>query len=66
MFRDPSIIRLRKQRTMGTGKEKESNTANHFEDSMCRNTKQKSSIRKSLVQVNRNFEGQSNPLQITN
>jgi aconitase A len=51
---------------MGTGKEKESNTANHFEDSMCRNTKQKSSIRKSLVQVNRNFEGQSNPLQITN
>jgi hypothetical protein len=57
MFRDPSIIRLRKQRTMRTEKEKESNNANHFEDSMCRNTKQKSSIHKSLVRVNRNFEG---------
>jgi hypothetical protein len=49
MFRDPSIIRLRKQRSMRTEKEKESNNANHFEDSMCRNTKQKSSIHKSLV-----------------
>jgi hypothetical protein len=57
MFRDPSIIRLRKQRSMRTEKEKESNNANHFEDSMCRNTKQKSSIHKSLVRVNRNFEG---------
>jgi hypothetical protein len=57
MFRDPSIIRLRKQRTKRTEKEKESNNTNHFEDSMCRNTKQKSSICKSLVRDNRNFEG---------
>jgi hypothetical protein len=38
MFRDPSIIRVRKQRTKRIEKEKESNNTNHFEDSMCRNT----------------------------
>jgi hypothetical protein len=49
--------KAKETRTMRTEKEKETNNANHFEDSMCRNTKQKSSIHKSLVRVNRNFEG---------